>query len=292
MVVTRLIGGLGNQMFQYAAARAIAYRTGSELLLDVSAYDNFRLFPFSLRHLNIRADVASADDVYRIRRAHSRSPLARLSRRFPSLRPFCRNIVATERHFHFDPAIVRLRGNVYLDGYWQSEKYFQDIADTIRAELTVSTPPDRFNETMAERIRGAESVSLHIRRGDYVSNPDANAFHGSCDLAYYKAAVANIADGGVRPEIFVFSDDPAWARENLELAHPTTYVVQEDPSRSFDDMRLMSFCSHHIIANSTFSWWGAWLGTNPYKRVIAPRQWFQGSDWNTDDLIPSSWTRI
>lgn len=294
MIISRLIGGLGNQMFQYAVARSLAMRTGGEALLDIAAYDTFRVFPYSLGDLSVRAGIARPEQVYRLRRAAERGVRAILARRVPILRSLQHDHVVVEKHFHFDPGVLRLRGNVYLEGYWQSEKYFAEHRDVIRADLQVRTPPDAFNADMARRIRaaGANAVSLHIRRGDYITNPSANAFHGSCEPSYYRAALAALVGHGIQPVVFAFSDDPEWARTHLALDAPCTFVVQDDPGRSVEDLRLMSLCSHHVIANSTFSWWGAWLGHNPARRVIAPATWFKGSDWDTRDLIPSSWQRL
>ena len=294
MIITRLIGGLGNQMFQYALARSLALRAGREVLVDIAAYDTFKLFPYSLGDFNVVAGIARPEQVYFLRRAAERGVGSILARRIPALRPLQRYHVVKEKHFHFDPAVLRLRGSLYLEGYWQSEKYFADHRDVIRADFQVRSPPDAFNAEMAQRIRaaGANAVSLHIRRGDYITNPSANAFHGACEPAYYHAALEALAAHGVQPMVFVFSDDPEWARANLALQVPSTFVVQKDPARSFEDLRLMTLCSHHVIANSTFSWWGAWLGHNPHKRVVAPARWFRGSDWDTRDLIPSTWQRL
>jgi hypothetical protein len=299
MVIVRLLGGLGNQMFQYAAGRAIAHRTSAPLRLDLAFYkrpaqssspDTSRTY--DLDRLNIQAGIASRDDVQQIERAHRRSVLARIATRFPAIRPLCRDLVVNERHFNFDPGVTRLRGNVYLDGYWQSEKYFQRIAPAIRKELAVKGEPDDANREMARRIRRGFSVSVHVRRGDYVSNSVTHAVHGTCTIDYYRAAIAQIVNVGVQPELFVFSDDPAWAQENLRVDYPTTYVTHNGPDKSHEDLRLMSLCSHHVIANSSFSWWGAWLSDNPGKRVVAPRQWFRTVERNTADLIPPEWLQL
>jgi hypothetical protein len=200
--------------------------------------------------------------------------------------------VIAERHFHFDPRILDLPGNVYLDGYWQSEKYFKDIESIIRSEFIVKTMSDPANEAMSERICGTESVSVHVRRKDYVSDSATSRIHGGCSLAYYYAAAERIARAVAEPHFFVFSDDAQWARENLDLKYPTTFVTHNGPDKNYEDLRLMTLCNHHIVANSTFSWWGAWLSINPDKMVIAPRKWFAESDLDCRDLIPDSWRTI
>ena len=133
---------------------------------------------------------------------------------------------------------------------------------------------------------------MHIRRGDYVSNPTTNKLHGTCSLEYYHNAVDIIAAKVSNPHFFIFSDDHEWARNNFKIDYPLTFVAHNNAGKNYEDMRLMSLCKHHIIANSSFSWWGAWLGSNPKKIVCAPRGWFKDKSLNTNDIIPSDWSRI
>lgn len=135
-------------------------------------------------------------------------------------------------------------------------------------------------------------MSLHVRRGDYVSDARTHATLGVCSLDYYRAAVRYIADHVEAPEFFVFSDDIAWAQANLELGHPCHYVDHNRGAESYNDMRLMSLCRHHIIANSSFSWWGAWLNPRADKVVVAPARWFAGGNRVVDDLFPPGWVRL
>jgi glycosyl transferase family 11 len=162
MVVVRLIGGLGNQLFQYAAARAIGERSGARVALDVTGFETYDLHAFALHHFATRSRIASPRLVRRIRTPKRRS-FAWVGEHLGILRRYS---VVRERHFHFDPSILELRGAVYLDGYWQSEKYFTDVTPLIRRELTIPAPPDAENAELANRIRQSESVSVHIRRGD------------------------------------------------------------------------------------------------------------------------------
>jgi hypothetical protein len=145
---------------------------------------------------------------------------------------------------------------------------------------------------MAVRIAGCNAVSLHVRRGDYVSNPDSSRVHGLCGADYHQAAVRRIAEVVPQPHLFVFSDDPQWAAGNLHLDHPATIVTGNDTRRDYEDLHLMSLCKHHIVANSSFSWWGAWLDTNPDKIVIAPERWFAHEQHDTRDLLPPTWQVI
>ena len=196
-----------------------------------------------------------------------------------------------EQTINFRPEILTLRDDAYLDGYWQSEKYFSDIQDVIRKEFTVKNKPDPINESYLGEIKDCESVSVHVRRGDYVSNPTTNQVHGFLGLEYYQKAMNTMLEKIDTPHFFVFSDDPEWAEKNLTTDAPTTYV-KHNGTKNYEDMRLMNTCKHHIIANSSFSWWGAWLASNENKIVIGPSRWFRNKDYNDLDRMPENWLRI
>jgi hypothetical protein len=192
----------------------------------------------------------------------------------------------------FNPAILRLTDNISLDGYWQSEKYFSDIAPVIRSDFTVRVEPEGLNREVASVINGCNAISIHFRRGDYVTDAKIAARHGACTNDYFIKAVELIKARVERPHFFVFSDDPAWVREHFTIPHTMTLVDHNGPDKAHEDLRLMSLCRHHIIANSSFSWWGAWLNPRPDKIVIAPLRWFNDPTVDTSDLIPESWLRI
>jgi hypothetical protein len=214
--------------------------------------------------------------------------LERLFRRKPK-RPAT---YVKERQYHFDPAILQITGDAYLAGNWNSEMYFADIADVIRTDFTFRQPPSGENLELFNSISEVEAVSIHVRRGDYVSNPKANQVHGTCDLDYYLAAAGQIKQKVANPHFFVFSDDPQWVRQHLHLPAPCTFVNHNGPLNGHEDMRLMSHCRHHIIANSGFSWWAAWLDPRADKVVVAPRRWFRTEKYDTSTLIPGGWIRI
>lgn len=182
----------------------------------------------------------------------------------------------------------------YLDGYWQSEVFFRDFSDEIRGEFCFPIHTSRQNRAIQEMIEGTNSVSLHVRRGDYVNNPKANAVHGTSPLNYYRGAIERFRSALSDPRFFVFSDDISWCRENLGhlLSPADQFVCNNVGNSSFRDMQLMSSCDHHILANSTFSWWGAWLNRSDKKVVVAPRIWFNDGRREAPGLIPSSWIRI
>jgi hypothetical protein len=197
-----------------------------------------------------------------------------------------------ERHFHYDPKIVTLPDGIYLHGYWQSEKYFSNISEIIHREISVKSPITGRNAEIAEHIASCQSVSVHIRRADYVTKAYTELFE-PCSLEYYSAAILRLARVVKKPHLFVFTDDKAWVHENFKFSYPITFVDHNGPDKNYEDLRLMSLCKHNIIANSTFSWWGAWLNSNPNKIVFAPNKWFtEIARSSPRDLIPDSWIKI
>lgn len=294
VVVARLIGGLGNQMFQYAAGRALALRCGAELRIDISGFAIYQRRRYELDTLRIKTSVATKRDLAQFGlplKAPSRF-MERVQRRLGILPKLSARSVYHEPHFHFDPGVLKLLPPVYLDGYWQSEKYFADQAAVLRQELTPAMPLDPENAVIAERIDATNAVSLHVRRGDYAHDPATNRFHGTCSVEYYGRAVDYMMGRVPEPHLFVFSDDWEWASGNLHFDVPTTFVHANSADRGFSDMQLMSRCRHHILANSSFSWWGAWLNPSQDKVVIAPKCWFNDRGADTRDLIPESWIRL
>lgn len=292
MVIVHLMGGLGNQMFQYAMGRALAHRLDTILKLDINAYAHNGLRTYSLSPFSIQDEFASQTELAAIRRPYESRIAWYLLRLSQTLHlPYGWRVLQENHLRPYDPRLAELSGHLYLKGYWQSENYFAHMRGLIQQEFTVRNPPDPLNRAMAEQIADVQSVSLHIRRGDYVSNPDTHHIHGVCSLAYYHTCVQRMAERIVHPHFFVFSDDPAWAEKNLHLAYPVTFV-NHNSGAPHEDLRLMSLCQHHIIANSTFSWWGAWLSRNPDKIVFAPRRWFNDPTIDTSDLLPKDWIQV
>lgn len=292
MVVVKLLGGLGNQMFQYAAARSVANRLGVELLIDISAFESYDLRRYELASFRIHGRVASLSDVNNI--GFSNQLPAWILCLLRMMGFLSHPVVYKESSFAFDENILKVSPPIYLDGYWQSEQYFFNLASDLRREFTLNQPLDEVNHKMLEQIQhpSREAVSLHIRRGDYVSNAQTAQFHGLCSLEYYRLAVDYISENVSNPHFFIFSDDLKWVRENLLLNHPMTLVDVNDANHGVFDITLMSSCRHHIIANSSFSWWGAWLNSYVGKIVIAPKRWFADATLDTSDLIPGSWIRL
>jgi len=287
MIVLRLVGGLGNQLFQYCTGRAVATRLAAELVLDTGWFqgpfltDTRRVF--GLQSFRIKARLPTRRENAWLS-LYSNPLLARVP--FPRPWRYIR-----EAHYHFDNRIESLPDNVYLSGYWQSEKYFLSIRDSLLEDLQPSQQaPDAWTAHL-QTVTVAESVSMHIRRGDYVSRPTTAAYHGALPLSYYHDAARFVASRVRNPVFFVFSDDPDWVTDNLRLEHPM-HVVTPFSTDPVWEMLLMSKCRHSVVANSSFSWWGAWLKTHPGSVTVAPMRWFGDPDRNTADLTPTAWHRL
>jgi hypothetical protein len=288
MIVVRLMGGLGNQLFQYAAARRLAHARRAELRLDLSWYAEPSPVPrrYELSPFRIQEKFIDNDELRDFTGGRWRAML-------PYFRRADRRIWR-ERGFGFDPAVMQAPADAYLVGYWQSEKYFLDIAGLIRDEFSLQAPFSAQNDEIASRMRSTDSVGVHFRRGDYVTHPTSAAVHGARPLEYYQRALDAIGSRVANPHFFVFSDDVAWVRENWRVAAPVEYVEHNGPDRGWLDLTLMSCCRSQIIANSSFSWWAAWLNRHPDKIVVAPRRWFDDPRWDaqTGDLLPTAWLRV
>jgi len=286
VLIVRLLGGLGNQLFQYATGRAAAQQLGVPLRLDARYLARKGHHSgLALEAFNITAEQASPAQLARF--PQWKIQLTRGLRKL--VRPL--GGIYHEHGTGFDPRALQRRPGQMLSGFWQSERYFQPVADTLRTELTLCQPLPDVAEPLLHAMHQPGSVALHVRRGDYVRNAAALARHGVCSAAYYRAGVAHIAAAVAQPTFFVFSDDPAWAQQALGLPANSVYV-SGPRFRPEHDLVMISACQHQIIANSTFSWWGAWLNPNPRKIVIAPTPWYDDPALGSHDLIPESWTQL
>ena len=293
MIIVRLIGGLANQMFPYAAARRLAHVLDTELKLDISGFSVYEGMEgveyrhYALSHFNIIESLATPAEIEHL---SLRAPgfIDRLFRKRPR-RP---STYIKEKQYHFDPRILDLKGDIYLAGNWVSPKYFDDIAEIIRHDFSFKKEAEGKNAELLEMIKQVESVSIHVRRGDYASNQRVNELHGTCELDYYQRSMEIIQSKVKNPVFFVFSDDIEWARNNLMIKKPVQFIDHNGPLNGHEDIRLMSHCKHNIIANSGFSWWSAWLNANPGKIVLAPDKWFNNPKINTSTLVPTTWQRI
>jgi hypothetical protein len=307
MVFSALSGGLGNQMFQYAAGRSLAVRLGAHLVLDATVFSlHGERRSFALSPYGIDADV--------IFDGYAHPPLGRMAKyprgqRWLSGRDrdfvgALRNIIGRiggrgnqpkkftvfrEKSFDYDPQFVQLGSQVYLSGYWQSARYFDQIDELIRSELRLKREPSEINAAWLARVRGAGTVCVHIRRGDYLMAAHYD-HHGVCSVEYYRRAMQVMRSRVRNVKFFIFSDDWRWCRENLR-ADDAIVVDANDATAAQEELRLMSACRHHIIANSSLSWWAAWLAKVDGQIVIAPEPWFARKA-DTPDLFPETWLTL
>jgi hypothetical protein len=290
MITIRLNGGLSNQMFQYAAARALAQRYDGRVRLDrhwfseVAARDTKRHFEL---------DCFAFPKVFQ-----SENPFIKLTRLSPQTERAYQKLLGgrayIEPDHNFHASFFDLPDHSLIIGFYQSEKYFLSEQSIIRKDFEWANQPTGKNKTLLERIqKDVGSVSLHIRRGDYVTNAHAHAWHGVLDLAYYEKAMREMSKYVKQPTFYVFSNDPEWCKQNIKTRHKVVFVDHNDDQKNgHEDMRLMKNCRHNITANSSMSWWGAWLNQNPEKRIIAPKRWFVDPSMSTRDLIPKSWVQL
>lgn len=287
MITVDLFGGLGNQMFQYALGRHLALKNSAHLVLRFVGAEASTKREYALQCFKLAEGVVNEVSP----KFTPFSKLRRVLGRFSSSDWL--ELLVREEGFAFDPRILELEGrNIHLSGYWQSEKYFKDIRTTILEDFTFTHPLSRCNEIILEGIKNSNSVSVHARRGDYVVDPKTHEYHGVCSPDYYRKAVEIIAKKVKNPVFYFFSDDIGWVKKNLKNKYKNVYVDWNNGDQSYIDMQLMSRCKHNILANSSFSWWGAWLNQNPDKIVVAPKRWFQDPSVDTRDLIPKGWLKI
>lgn len=290
MIATVLMGGLGNQMFQYAAGRGLALQRGVELVISTSALSlkrrNETLRKYELDNFRVFAKRCHAAQERELVLA------CRLGRFSRLLTPW--NVQA-ERAAKFDPLLLESPDGTVLRGYWQTERYFEHCRQSVARELTPVEPLPPAHEAWRQRMLSGPSVSVHVRRGDYVTMASAASFQGALPMTYYQAAIARIQQIESAPVCYVFSDDPAWCKLNLAFSEcEMHHVSAELASSGTQDLVLMRSCSHHIIANSSFSWWAAWLSgidKGNGGAVIAPRQWFAGAAGRVGaaNRFPSHW---
>jgi hypothetical protein len=279
VITARLHGRLGNQMFQYAAAAGLAARHGVPVALDMRGAE--------LRGEGIPTRVFDLDlaQPTALPPLKQQAPLRYALWRALGTAPRFRR----EQGLGYNDAIKGWGDGSYLHGYWQSERYFAHIEPQIRAAFTFPALSNSQNAEMADRISADTAISLHVRRGDYLTF----AAHVLCDQAYYEAALARVLDGlQGTPTVYVFSDDPQWAKDNLPLPCNKVVVDFNGPDTDFEDMRLMSLCQHNIIGNSSFSWWAAWLNQTTGKRVAGPTKWFGDPKLSNSDILPAGWLKI
>jgi len=262
IIYIKIKGGLGNQLFQYAYGRSLEL-SGKKVIFDISFFNGHKndidtARNFKLNYFNI-SQTTQFSNIYK------------------------------KEHI-----LYKIYKKIFhVESFFQNEKYFKHIQDSIRHEYTLKNPLTQEAELWKRDILEKEhSVSLHVRRGDYVQDRQTSLYHGTCDIAYYTRAVSLLSNTFQKLHIYVFSDDIEWARNNIDYPEHTISYVSSVKIPDYEELYLMSLCTHNIIANSTFSWWGAWLGTQTNKMIIAPTQWTSTKTATELDILPTSWIQV
>jgi hypothetical protein len=297
MIRVILKGGLGNQMFQYSLGFALAKANKSELILDTT-YLSDRTPRRGFTYRSYDLDVFGLDPEFTL--------LSKISRNLPIplfwlgidggftliKNSFGIEKLIRESRKGFEPGVLEQKGNIVLFGYWQSWKYFKGCEDEIRNSFKFVKPLEGECKEMEAKIHSVNSVSIFVRRGDYLL-PNNTALYGSTDAGYYQKAIGYVSEKIQNPHFFVFSDDLEWCRKELKFSAPATFVGEEYKGHKYTGkFRLMSSCKTHIVANSTFSWWSAWLSDHEDKMVVAPKRWFADSKNDISDIIPPEWITL
>jgi len=285
MITAKITGGLGNQLFQYAAARSLAYDLNTDLYLDISHYSGHNLpkhVKYLLNNFNIKIDGYTNSFAWKMKKK-----IKKLKKEDETIFSDYEDVYGTNSTYK--PQIKNLKGNIYLDGYWGNEKYFIQNKNIIKRELQLKKSPNKKNKKILEEISSVNSIALTVRRKDYL-DPYFKAQFGFCTLSYYREAIKKIVKETKNPIFYIFSDDPEWVKKNIILSYPTYYISHNYKSKEYwEDLRLISSCKHFIMANSTFSWWGSLLGDNN-SIIIGPKPWL--NSYTTKDIMPRSWKRI
>lgn len=293
MLIIKLQGGLGNQMFQYAFASILAHKNNTNVLLDGGGFERVEKIPgftprtFQLAHFNNQYIWASTSDIISFQQISIINKVKKkLGFNYPK--------IYKEPSFIFKEVALSIQSPVYLKGYFQSYKYFVGYEDFIRQVFSFPIDSlDERNKGLLVKVKSSNCIAVHIRRGDYVNDTLTAAYHGNCSLAYYSAAIKLLVSKNKEFTFVFFSDDSDWVKRQFEdLPYSKIFVDHNKEENSWKDMLLMSSCRHAIIANSSFSWWAAWLNTHPEKIVIAPKNWFKTKDLDTTTLLPEEWIKI
>ncbi|GEO09128.1 alpha-1,2-fucosyltransferase [Segetibacter aerophilus] len=285
MIITQINGGLGNQLFQYAAGRALAEYHQVPLKIENSFYKTVDFASFELERFNAQVQLASVDEIEKFNSKNF------FTKACSKILPVHKKIFFVEPYSHFYNKFFSAPSNSYLKGLWQSEKYFSSIKDTIRHEFILKDKLVIHLRPKAEAMRKENSVAVHIRRGDY-TNPNVEKVMGLLRLDYYKKALSLLQKKTGNLKVYFFSDDIEFVGKNMTLNYDFEFVSGAITSRNYEDFYLMQHCKHNIIANSTFSWWSAYLNNYNEKIVVAPKNWFNTTSKNSNDLLPEAWYKL
>lgn len=284
MIITRFYGGLGNQLFQYSFARSLANKYELPCKADITFYNSNKSRTYVLDKLGIEIELASDQEISNLHTHISKKVKFLSKKRYHQLNEH------EQRYFCFDQSHFQLHRpkGLFVDGYWQNLNYLSidlNLTDTFNPNLLMS----EYKNTLAD-LWATESVAIHVRRGDYVNDKHTNEVHGTCSYQYYSKAIDWLNNRVENPRYFIFSDDIAWCKANF-IGEDYEFISNPNVGE-WIDFRLMMNCKHQVIANSSYSWWAAWLNGNPEKKIIAPQTWFKNGNWDVSGLIPGDWLRI
>ena len=283
MIITKLQGGLGNQLFQYALGRFLSYKLNVPLKLDIGYYQNDKKRECLLNNFMISALIATEEEIKKIK---SESVFEKIKNLFFKRKNEQETFVES---YSFNQEVLNLPDNTYLEGFWQNEKYFKDIESIIRKEIVLKESLPFKANLLIELINNVNSVSIHIRRGDYILPKYQKIFY-PITIEYYQKAIFLINKKVPNTHFFIFSDDIEWSK-TLFFPKNITYVDSSYGLKDFQELMVMSLCKHNITTNSTFSWWAAWLNSNQNKIVITPKKWSIYQSVHKD-LIPETWIKL
>lgn len=290
MIIVKISGGLGNQLFQYAFGQYAAKILNTTVLCDIKSdlrINNFTPRTLELLNFNLKLSLANEKDICKMR-YFSTGSFQRIERKLTQLYPFINTKYKVEKNFHSE-FIHDVKDNCYYDGYWQSFKYLDLNESLLKSQIVLDKYLLKDKIGLIDKISNSQSVSIHIRRGDYISIKVNSTIFQLCSLDYYFNAINYINSLFPNVEYYIFSDDIEWTRLHF-MGDKYHFMEANEP---FEDLYLMSICKHNITANSTFSWWGAWLNKNNDKIVITPKQWYVGRlNEKVNELIPEKWIKI
>lgn len=292
MLIIKLDGGLGNQMFQYAVASILAKKRNEKILIDNNSFKqiekkkgytprNFELSIFD----NSYIEALASEILYFQQLSTANKLKKKLGFNYPK--------VYKEKSFGFDENLLSINVPIYLKGYFQSYKYFHGFEDYVRNLFSFPVHSlSQKNIDLIPILQKENTIAIHVRRGDYVTDTLTNQFHGVCSFEYYTKGILEITSKIENPTLVFFSDDCEWVKQNFDrLTFNKIFITHNKGINSWIDMYLMSICSHNIIANSSFSWWAAWLNNNKTKIVVAPKKWFQAKEIDINSIIPEQWIK-
>lgn len=297
MIIIKLAGGLGNQMFQYALGRKLSIENENPLFLDPSELKNYSMpREYRLNRFYIEANIVDEDFSFnlltRIMGGFRNKPYSHLTNKIFRMFPNQLFQEIKENKLSYNSSYLNISKNSILYGYWQNERYFIDIRNTLLKDFLIKGDVSRKNQKYLDEITNKQAIAVHIRRGDYVNNKENLSIYSQCDESYYYSAINYITQNVQFPELFIFSDDMPWVRTNLNFSLPTTYIEGDCADQDIEELFLMTKCKYHVIANSSFSWWGAWLSNFPQQIVVAPKKWFIDDRMNAEFELPKKWHLI